>query len=115
VIVTAEADHYGQRRAGAGADQPDDHKHSGNPRKLAVPMSASAWAGASAAQFSALVELDHPALVPERTGWPLRMRVSGGVPESTNGFQRLVTNRRQPRLISYANIVGPEPHGIYAH
>ncbi len=35
-------------------------------------MSASACAGVSAARFSALVELDHPSLVPERTGWPFR-------------------------------------------
>jgi hypothetical protein len=99
----------------SGADPHTHHHHDRSPLKLTAPMIARACAGASAAQFSALVELDHPALVPELTGWPLRVRVSGGVPESTNGFQRLVTNRRQPRLISYANIVGPEPHGIYAH
>ncbi len=43
------------------------------------------------------------------------MRVSGGVPESKNGSQRLVTNRRQTRLIRYASIAPVQPHGFHAH
>ena len=43
--VTAEADQYGQRRAGAVADQRDGGDHGGSPRKSAAPTIANRCAG----------------------------------------------------------------------
>jgi hypothetical protein len=65
-----------EKRDGPGHDQRS------NPENLRAPMSASKCAGGiKRLEFNALVRVDHPTLVPKRTDWPYRLRVSGIEPE----------------------------------